>query len=94
MRAVVQKLNQMLRHCEAVSEDHVLFIFRPPQFGLHVGDVIEFDAERLDEAQTAINLTMGSSFTMEIWRCNVRNLQFFHQQDTAVSTPLKKVEAA
>jgi hypothetical protein len=75
MRATIQKLNRMLRHCDAASEDYVLFIFRPPPFGLHVGDVIEFDAELLDQPQTATNITMGDTFSLELWQHNVHDLR-------------------
>jgi len=84
MRAIIQKFNQTLHYCDAVSEDHTLIIFRPPEFGLHIGDVIEFDPELLDKAQIASNITMGSSFSVEIWQCNVHDLRVHTEQDAVV----------
>jgi hypothetical protein len=80
MRAIIRKFNQTLHCCDAVSEDHMLIIFRPPEFGLHIGDVIEFDPELLDKPQIASNITTGGSFSVEIWQSNVHGLRVRTEQ--------------
>jgi hypothetical protein len=94
MRATVQKLNQMFHYCDALSENQILFIFRPPEFGMHIGDVIEFDEEQLDEPQTAVNITSGGSFTLEIWRQNVHRLRIHSGQRTVPSPLAENLETA
>lgn len=74
MRATVKKTNPMLRYCDAISENHLLFIFRPPPSGLNAGDVIEFDEEILSEPQAANNLTTGATFPFELFPHNIHDL--------------------
>jgi hypothetical protein len=95
MRAVVQNLNSMLRYCDAVSENSVHYIFRPPPTGLHTGDVIEFNPELLNQPQSAVNITMGRlTFTLEILDYNVHKLLPDAGQGTSASSSPEKLETA
>ena len=67
MRATIQKLNIPLPYCEARSENDILFVFRPPETGLNLGDVVEFDHRIIEATQTARNVTTGKAFQLH-WR--------------------------
>lgn len=75
MRATIQKLNMNLAYCEAKTSSDILFVFRPPPSGLHVGDVIEFDPEVLEVPQTAMNTNTGAAFTLELRERDIHDLR-------------------
>lgn len=75
MRAMIKKLNPTLHYCEAIGENYELVVFRPPSTGLNLGDSIELDETLVDQPQTAINLTTGATFTLELWRHNIHALR-------------------
>jgi hypothetical protein len=66
--------------CDATSRNDILFAFRPPASGLHIGDVIEFDPHIQDAPQTALNATTGAAFTLEIRSNDVHDIRLpaFH----------------
>lgn len=66
MRATIQKLNMALPYCDARSESDILFVFRPPATGLHLGDIIEFDHAVIEADQTARNISTGERFTIHL----------------------------
>ena len=68
MRATIQKLNMALPYCDARSESDILFVFRPPRTGLHLGDIIEAD-------QTARNISTGEMFTIHLRERDIHDLQ-------------------
>ena len=75
MRATIQKLNTTLPLCDARTDNDILFVFRPPPSGLHIGDVIEFDHTLHDRAQTARNITSGQDFTIHLRKENIHDLR-------------------
>ena len=94
MHATVKKINQMLHYCDAMSDEHVLVIFRPPASGLHVGDIIEFDEETLGEPQNAVNLTMGNSFSLELYPHNLRPLRLTSMEKPVTPSVPEPMNAA
>jgi len=66
MRATIQKLNITLPYCDARSDSDILFVFRPPTTGLHLGDVVEFDHSIIEASQTARNVTTGETFEIHL----------------------------
>lgn len=75
MRATIQKLNMTLPYCDARSASDILFVFRPPSAGLHLGDVIEFDHTVLEESQTARNVTTGEAFLIHLRERDIHDLR-------------------
>lgn len=75
MRATVQKLNPALPCCEARTDNDILFVFRPPESGLHVGDVIEFDHTIIEADQSARNLNTGTRFTIHLRERDIHDLR-------------------
>ena len=75
MRATIQKLNMALPYCDARSESDILFVFRPPRTGLHLGDIIEFDHTVIEADQTARNISTGEMFTIHLRERDIHDLQ-------------------
>lgn len=75
MRATVQKLNLMLRLCEARSNNDILFVFRPPATGLHLGDVIEFNHAVIEASQSVRNLTTNETFQIHLRGRDIHDLR-------------------
>ena|SRR6266480_4407166 len=75
MRATIQKLNMALPYCDARSDTDILFVFRPPATGLHLGDVIEFDDGILEAEQIAQNISTGERFTIHLRERDIHDLR-------------------
>jgi hypothetical protein len=75
MRATIQKLNMKLPYCDARSDSDILFVFRPPATGLHLGDVIEFNHAIIEASQTARNLTTGETFQIHLRERDIHDLR-------------------
>ena len=75
MRATIQKLNMTLPYCDARSDSGILFVFRPPASGLHVGDVIEFDHTVIESPQAARNISTGQEFTIHLRERDIHDLR-------------------
>jgi hypothetical protein len=75
MRATIQKLNMTSPYCDARSASDILFMFRPPASGLHLGDVIEFDHTVLEESQAARNITTGAAFQIQLRKRDIHDLR-------------------
>jgi hypothetical protein len=76
MRATIQKLNLNLPYCDAKTAHDILFVFQPPATGLlHIGDAIELNPHILDAPQTALHVSTGEKFTIEIRKNNVHDLK-------------------
>jgi hypothetical protein len=75
MRATIQKLNMTLPSCEARSDNDILFAFRPPAAGLHVGDIIEFDHTTIEASQAARNITTGETFQLHLRERDIHDLR-------------------
>jgi len=75
MRATIQKLNMALLYCDARNNRDILFVFRPPLFGLHLGDVIEFDPGIIEAPQTAQNVTTGEGFELYLRQRDIHDLR-------------------
>lgn len=75
MRATIQKLNLNLPYADAKSSSDILFVFRPPASGLHVGDVIEFDPEIREVPQAARNITTAAALTLELRERDIHDLR-------------------
>ena len=75
MRATIRKLNLHLPYGEAQSGNDILFVFRPPPSGLHLGDIIEFDRQILEMPQVARNTTTGATFTIELRERDIHDLR-------------------
>ena len=75
MRATIQKLNMTLPYCDARSDSDILFVFRPPATGLHVGDIIEFDHTVIESAQTARNISTGQEFPIHLRERDIHDLR-------------------
>jgi len=75
MRATIQKLNMELPYCDARTESDILFVFRPPASGLHVGDVIEFDHTVIESSQTARNISTGQEFSIHLRERDIHDLR-------------------
>ncbi len=75
MRATIQKLNMSLPYADAKSSSDILFVFRPPVSGLHLGDVIEFDHQVLERPQTVRNLSTGGSFEAQFRERDIHDLR-------------------
>lgn len=75
MRATIQKLNMALPYCDARSDSDILFVFRPPATGLHLGDIIEFDHTILETDQMARNITTAGTFQIHLRERNIHDLR-------------------
>jgi hypothetical protein len=75
MRATIQKLNMELPYCDAKSSNDILFVFRPPPSGLHLGDVIEFDHRVLERPQMVRNISTGAAFTAQFRDRDIHDLR-------------------
>jgi hypothetical protein len=75
MRATIQKLNMTLPYCDARSESDILFVFRSPATGLHLGDVVEFDHTIIEASQTARNVSTGETFQIHLRERNIHDLR-------------------
>ena len=75
MHATIQKLNMTLPYCDARSESDILFVFRPPARGLHLGDIVEFDHTIIEAPQTARNLTTGETFPIHLRERDIHDLR-------------------
>ena len=75
MRATIQTLNMALPYCDARSDNDILFVFRPPATGLHLGDIIEFDHAVIEADQTARNLSTGEMCTIHLRERDIHDLR-------------------
>ncbi|MDL5048084.1 hypothetical protein QQ054_18880 [Oscillatoria amoena NRMC-F 0135] len=75
MHATIQKLNVTLSYCDARSASDILFVFRPPATGLHLGDIIEFDHTIINASQAARNLTTGGTFPIHLRTRDIHDLR-------------------
>lgn len=75
MRATIQKLNMTEPYCDAQNASDILFVFRPPATGLHVGDVIEFDHTVIESPQTARNISTGQEFPIHLRERDIHDLR-------------------
>ena len=75
MRATIQTLNMALPYCDARSDNDILFVFRPPATGLHLGDIIEFDHAVIEADQTARNISTGEMFTIHLRERDIHDLR-------------------
>jgi hypothetical protein len=75
MRATIRRLDTKLPYCDAQTGNDIVFVFRPPPSGLRVGDVIEFDHHVLEVPRVAQNVTLGTTFTVQLREQDIHDLR-------------------
>jgi hypothetical protein len=76
VKATVSTFNPSLQYCDAITENQISVVFKPPLDGsVKVGDVLDVDLEKWDIPQSVRNLTTGTTIQIRINRNDMHDLR-------------------
>ncbi len=76
MKATISTFRPALPYCDAITENEISVVFKPPLDGsVKVGDVLDVDLEKFDCEQAVMNLTTGKTIRIRINKNDMHDLR-------------------